>query len=84
MALFGLSIFNLHFWGFGVPYIMAGAWLLVRAYRLQQKLKLAKADGLPQHGSPTLRAQPNKRYTPPSVPPRRAPKAKPGKELEAG
>ena len=34
-ALYGLAIFNLHYWGFGVPYIMVSAWLLVRAYRLQ-------------------------------------------------
>ena len=39
LGLFGLGIFNLHYWGFGVPFIMAGAWLLVRAYRLSQKLK---------------------------------------------
>ena len=44
MALYGLSIFNLHFWGFGVPYLLFGSWYLVRAYRLEQKLKLAKAD----------------------------------------
>src|SRR6202042_3571511 len=28
MALYGLTVFNLHYWGFGVPYILAGAWLL--------------------------------------------------------
>ncbi len=45
-ALYGLSFFNLHYWGFGVPYIMIGSWYLVRAYRLSQKLKLAKlGDG---------------------------------------
>lgn len=32
-ALYGLAIFNLHYWGFGLPFVMAGAWLLVRAYR---------------------------------------------------
>jgi hypothetical protein len=66
MALYGLSIFNLHFWGFGIPYLLFGSWYLVRAYRLQQKLKLAKGDG-PTGGSdgPARRASPNKRYTPP-------------------
>ena len=44
MALYGLSIFNLHYWGFGVPFIMVGAWYLVRAYRLSEKLKHAKAE----------------------------------------
>ena len=28
MALYGLAVFNLHYWGFGVPFILAGAWLL--------------------------------------------------------
>jgi len=75
MALYGLSICNLHFWGFGIPYILAGAWLLVRSYRLQQQLKLAKGGaggGLP--GS----AGPNKRYTPPT---RRPSKPKPDGDL---
>ena len=44
MALYGLSIFNLHYWGFGVPVHPGRRLVLVRAYRLQQKLKLAKAD----------------------------------------
>ena len=79
MALYGLSIFNLHFWGFGVPFILAGAWFLVRAYRLQTKLKLAKETG-PTTGRP----QANKRYTPPTIPPGKAPKAKPGDERKAG
>ena len=35
MALFGLGIFNLHYWGFGVPFLLAGSWYLVRAWRLQ-------------------------------------------------
>ena len=44
MALYGLSIFNLHYWGFGFPFILGGAWYLVRAYRLSEKLKHARAD----------------------------------------
>jgi len=62
MALYGLSIFNLHFWGFGVPYIMVGAWLLVRAYRYQSQLKLARTKDASRIGP----ARANKRYTPPS------------------
>lgn len=89
MALYGLSIFNLHFWGFGVPYLLFGAWYLVRAYRLQQKLKLAQGDdgtpGSRQAGGAAGRsappAQPNKRYTPPVPgPPRRSKAPKPAAE----
>ncbi len=84
MALFGLSIFNLGFWGFGSPFILAGAWYLVRAYRLQQKLKLFKGEEGSPLGPTASPARPSKRYTPPTAPPRRTPKPKPGKELEAG
>jgi len=78
MALYGLSIFNLHFWGFGIPYLLFGSWYLVRAYRLQQKLKLAKGDGgTGGTGGPARRASPNKRYTPPVAGP--AKPAKPAK-----
>ena len=78
MALYGLSLVNLHFWGFGVPYMLFGSWYLVRAYRLQQKLKLAKEDGTttrPDTGGAARRAQPNKRYTPPVPGTPKAPKA---------
>lgn len=75
MALYGLSIFNLHFWGFGLPFILAGAWLMVRGYRLQQKLKLAREAG-PTSGRP----QANKRYTPPPG----KPKSKPTDGRKAG
>ena len=86
MALYGLSIFNLHYWGFGFPFILGGAWYLVRAYRLSEKLKHARADqpGSAGSGSAASRPAPSKRYTPPAAPIRRAPKPKPGKELEAG
>ncbi len=79
MALYGLSLFNLHFWGFGVPFIFAGAWLLVRSYRLQQKLKEARASA-PAPG----RGATNKRYTPPTTPPGRSSKPRPGGERKAG
>jgi hypothetical protein len=88
MALYGLSIFNLHYWGFGLPFILGGAWYLVRAYRLSEKLKFAKAGGstggAASGGPSAARPQASKRYTPPTAPIRRAPKPKPGKELEAG
>jgi len=84
MALYGLSLFNLHYWGFGIPFIIGGSWYLVRSYRLSEKLKLAKADDAPDRaGGPAgARPRPSKRYTPPTTPPRRNPK--PGKGLEAG
>jgi hypothetical protein len=86
MALYGLSIFNLHYWGFGLPFIIGGAWYLVRAYRLSEKLKFAKAGDGPGRttGSAPPRPQPSKRYTPPTAPVRPPAKPKRGKELEAG
>jgi len=75
-ALYGLSVFNLHYWGFGVPFLLIGSWYLVRAYRLGQKLKLAKAeDGPSGPAGPARRAGPNKRYTPPVTGPAKPPKA---------
>jgi hypothetical protein len=78
MALYGLSVFNLHYWGFGVPFLLVGAWLLVTAYRMQRDLREATGD-LPsrRRGSGPAprpgRAQPNKRYTPRTAPPKRSP-----------
>jgi hypothetical protein len=73
MALYGLTVFNLHYWGFGVPYIMAGAWMLVRSYRLQKSLRLATGDtsryGPNRSGGSTpstTRPRANRRYTPPT------------------
>ncbi len=70
MALYGLAVFNLHYWGFGVPYLLAGAWYLVRAYRLQQELKRVEGSGVPSRSAarPSSGARPrqNKRYTPPA------------------
>ena len=85
MALFGLGIFNLHYWGFGVPFLMAGAWLLVRAYRLQKQLKLAGGGSGRTYGPPNSRLpsaggvlpRPNKRYTPPTEKLKRPSKPKP-------
>jgi len=99
MALYGLAIFNLHYWGFGVPYILAGAWFLVRAYRLGRDLKEATGDAPTGPRSPGRQGRgsgpgtsggprPNKRYTPPTPPPRRSPppkaKSKPQDEQKAG
>ena len=74
LALFGLAIFQLHYTyvGFAAPFLLAGAWYLVRAYRLQQELKRAEAAGpgapRPKGSSNAAAPRPrrNKRYTPPS------------------
>jgi len=81
MALYGLSIFNLHFWGFGIPFLLFGSWYLVRAYRLQQKLKLAR-EAAPGGGGGQTRA--SKRYTPPVKGPGKLPKAPRGDDQQAG
>jgi hypothetical protein len=83
MALYGLSVFNLHGYGFAIPFVLGGAWFIVRAYRLQTKLKLATGDG-PQarRRSGYVRPEgvlprPNKRYTPRTAPAKRPAKPKP-------
>jgi len=63
MFLYGLTIFNLHYWGFGVPFIMVGAWLSVRAYRLQKEAREA-AGGRGRSQAVGVRPGGNKRYTP--------------------
>jgi hypothetical protein len=69
MSLYGLAVFNLHYWGFGIPFILGGAWLLVRAYRVQRELRVATGD-LPSRraggGAAVARPRANKRYTPPT------------------
>ncbi len=68
MALYGLAIFNLHYWGFGVPFIMGGAWLLVRAYRLQRNLHEATGATASRSSAASTSYSPpptTKRYTPP-------------------
>lgn len=74
MALYGLTVFNLHYWGFGVPFVMGGAWYLMRSYRLQRDLREA-TGGSPRRGRSQSqevaiagagRARASKRYTPPA------------------
>lgn len=72
LALYGLAVFNLHYWGFGIPFVLAGAWFLVRAYRLQQELKRVDPSAVPPRrtnkatgSSNGARPRANKRYTPP-------------------
>ncbi|MHB8594018.1 MAG: hypothetical protein ACYDB3_06735 [Acidimicrobiales bacterium] len=77
MALYGLAIFNLHYWGFGIPFILAGAYYLVRSYRLQRSLREATGEVPGGRGPRPPGAPPraSKRYTPPA-PPRRQPPPK--------
>jgi hypothetical protein len=70
LALYGLAVFNLHYWGFGVPFLMGGAWYLVRSYRLSQELKRAGGTigtprGMPRPSGGS-RPRASKRYTPPT------------------
>jgi hypothetical protein len=66
-AMYGLAIFNLHYWGFGVPFLMVGAWYLVRAYRLNRNVRESNPDSGPVVTMrPPPAPRPNKRYTPPS------------------
>jgi len=73
MALYGLAVFNLHYWGFGVPFVLFGAWLIVRAYRAQRDLRAATGAAGPSvarasRGGAAAPVMPSasKRYTPPS------------------
>ena len=89
MALYGLSIFNLHYWGFGVPFLLAGSWYLVRAWRLNSKLKAAGGGSGRSYGPPNSKVtnrlpsaggvlpRPNKRYTPATAKTKRPAKTKP-------
>ena len=71
LALYGVGLFQLGWLGFAVPFVLAGAWYLVRGFRLQTALKRAEGGA---GGSPALtrratngaRPRPNKRYTPPT------------------
>lgn len=85
LALFGLAVFNLHYWGFGIPFLLGGAWYLVHAYRAHRALKEATqaAPGLPGTTGATPPPSASKRYTPRSAP-RRRPPAKPDDRRQAG
>jgi hypothetical protein len=70
MALFGLTVFNLHYWGFAVPYLLCAGWLLVRGYRLQRSVREASPAAVIDGPTTTATARPrraNKRYTPPAA-----------------
>ena len=83
-ALYGLAVFNLHWWGFGFPFVFVGAWFIVRAYRAQQAHKAAVEGGPAPAGGRGPGA--SRRYTPPAASPRRArPTSKrDGRERDAG
>jgi hypothetical protein len=71
MALYGIALFQLGWLGFAVPFVLAGAWYLVRSYRLQQELRRAEPEDVrparPSRATASaVRARPNKRYTPPA------------------
>lgn len=86
MALYGLAVFNLHYWGFGVPFLLFGSWLMVRAHRAQKALR--EATGQAGRGrvggsaSASAGPRPSKRYTPPAPKPKRPPR--PEDEKKAG
>lgn len=55
MALYGLALFNLHYWGFGLPFLMGGSWLLVRSYRANRAYRDASATPARPAGKPAGR-----------------------------
>lgn len=91
-ALYGLAIFNLHYWGFGIPFIICAAWYLVRAYRLQRALREATGGSPPRFGSRSTSSGtsyksspgPSKRYTPRSPSSGRPVRPKPENGKRAG
>jgi hypothetical protein len=91
-ALYGLAIFNLHYWGFGIPFILAAAWYLVSAFRLQRELREATGAPPSRYGprsngrgsSYTAPREPNKRYTPRSASSNRPVRPKPENGKKAG
>ena len=73
MALYGIALFQLGWLGFAVPFVLAGAWCLVRSYRLQQELRRAEPEDVRPAPARTrsgatagTRPRPSKRYTPPA------------------
>lgn len=85
LALYGLALFNLRWWGFGVPFVIVGAWYLVRAYRAQRAFKDATEATTGANGNGSS-PRANKRYTPPTARPKRSPSTKrdPEGEQKAG
>ena len=75
MALFGLTLFNMHYWGFGIPYLIAGSWYLVRSYRMGREWREANGGAAPPRRPPatgrsgprTARPDASGRYTPPNA-----------------
>lgn len=69
LALYAVSMLQLGWWGFAIPFAVAGGWYLVRSYRLSQDLKRATAENAPSprpaSRSGLARPRSNKRYTPP-------------------
>jgi hypothetical protein len=73
LALYGVGLFQLGWLGFAVPFVLAGAWYLVRAFRLQQTFTKAEAEEsgtarstARSNGGSKPRARANRRYTPPT------------------
>jgi hypothetical protein len=71
MVLYGVTVFQIGYWGFAVPFVFAGAWYLVRSYRLQQELRRAEPDDVRPARAKNVaangvRPRPSKRYTPPA------------------
>lgn len=68
LGLQGLALFDLHFWGFALPFVAAGAWMVARAYRS----RAAGPDPQISEDRPTGRSaqlpsgtvSANKRFTP--------------------
>ena len=72
LALYGLAVFNLHYWGFGIPFLLGGAWYLVRCLPTTAGAQAGPGRCAPPQrrnsARPTNgpRPRPNKRYTPPT------------------
>jgi hypothetical protein len=73
LAVYGVSLFQLGWLGFAVPFVLAGAWYIVRQFRMQSALRRAEdADVGPSNRRSAAkpvngaRPRPTKRYTPPT------------------
>lgn len=78
ILMYGLSVFDLNWkWlPFALPFLAAGSWLSVRAYRAHQAVKIARGD-TPRWANrgqdvTSSRPAPSKRYTPPKARPKPA------------